>query len=60
MRSALYLAGRVLQVLALITMPSAIWIGHIGRNEQGAITIFAGSIAVFFIGYYLTHLSMKL
>ena len=46
-----YYIGRVLQLFALLLMPSAIWVGHFGHNEQGAIIIFSGSIAIFFIGW---------
>ncbi|MBI4358076.1 MAG: hypothetical protein HY584_02135 [Candidatus Omnitrophica bacterium] len=48
-----YSFGRFLQVLALVTMPFAIWVGHIGHNERGAIIIFVGSVAVFCAGWFL-------
>ncbi len=56
----IYLAGRIFQLIGLIAMPSAIWVGHFDRNEQGAIAIFAASLLVFFVGYGLTRLGMKL
>ncbi|MBI4000022.1 MAG: hypothetical protein HY351_05340 [Candidatus Omnitrophica bacterium] len=46
-----YYLGRTLQLFALLLMPFAIWVGHFGHNEQGAIIIFVGSIAIFFIGW---------
>ncbi len=46
-----YYAGRVLQVFGLLLMPSAIWVGHFRHDEQGAITIFVGSMAIFFVGW---------
>ncbi|OGW84575.1 MAG: hypothetical protein A3C35_05190 [Omnitrophica bacterium RIFCSPHIGHO2_02_FULL_46_11] len=49
-----YYFGRFLQLLALLSMPSAIWVGHFGHNERGAIVIFTGSLALFFIGWLLT------
>ncbi|MBI4395115.1 MAG: hypothetical protein HY583_02845 [Candidatus Omnitrophica bacterium] len=48
-----YYLGRTLQVFALILMPSSIWVGHFGHNEQGAIVIFVASIALFFIGWLI-------
>ena len=55
-----YLAGRIFQLIGLIAMPSAIWVGHFERNEQGAIAIFVGSMVVFLIGYALSRIGMKL
>ena len=52
----IHLAGRIFQGIGLAAMPSAIWVGHLGHNEQGAITIFIASLAVFYLGYFLTRL----
>ena len=46
-----YHFGRFLQVTALVMMPFAIWVGHFGRDERGAIQIFLGSLALFFLGW---------
>jgi hypothetical protein len=51
--------GRLLQLLALLVMPSAMWVAHFRRDEAGSITIFAGSIAVFFAGYLISQFSKK-
>lgn len=53
MKKIVYLAGRSLQWMGLIAMPSAIWAGHFGHNERGAIGIFLGSSLIFFLGYFL-------
>lgn len=55
----IYLAGRALQLMGLIAMPSAMWVGWIGHNERGSIGIFLGSIIVFLLGYFLTSISGK-
>jgi len=55
-----YYSGKAFQLAALVAMPSAIWVGHIGHNEKGAIAIFLSSIAVFFIGYGLTQTASRL
>jgi len=46
-----YYLGRIFQLFALLLLPSAIWVGHFKHDEQGAITIFVGSMAIFFIGW---------
>ena len=46
-----YCIGRILQLFALLLMPSAIWVGHFRHNEQGAIAVFVSSMAVFFVGW---------
>ena len=46
-----YYFGRTLQLVGLAVMPSAIWVGHFGHNERGAITIFVSSVVVFYIGW---------
>lgn len=55
----IYLAGRALQLMGLIAMPSAIWVGQFGHNERGSIGIFLGSLIVFLLGYFLVWLSGK-
>ena len=51
-----YLLGRFLQVIGLVVMPFAIWVGHFGHNERGAIVIFLSSIAIFFVGRFLSQI----
>ncbi len=48
-----YYLGRSLQVVALILMPSAIWVAQFGHNERGTITIFVSAISIFFVGWVL-------
>ena len=60
MKNVLYLSGRIFQIIGLVAMPSSIWVGHFGHDEQGAIAIFLASIFVFFIGYCLTRLTARL
>jgi hypothetical protein len=55
-----YHAGRALQIIGLIAMPSSIWASQIDRNEKLAIGIFAGSFLVFAAGYFLTRLSGRI
>ncbi len=57
MKSWIYLAGRIFQLMGLIAMPSAIWAGHFGRDEQGAIAIFTASILVFSVGVLLNKIA---
>lgn len=54
----MYQAGRIFQVIGLLTMPSAIWVGHFAHDERGAIAIFTGSIFVFTLGYFLTKIRL--
>ena len=60
MKRLLYLLGRGLQLLALLVLPSAIWVGWMGHDERGSITLFLGSIAVFYSGYFLTQWGTRL
>ena len=46
-----YYVGRFLQLVGLVVLPSAIWAGSFYHNERAAITIFVGSIFIFFIGW---------
>lgn len=50
----LFFIGRSLQAMALLVMPSAIWVGHFEHNESAAISIFVGCIVVFFGGWLLS------
>ncbi len=54
MKAALYYAGRSLQLIGLLAMPSAMWVAQFERNERLSIGIFAGSFVVFASGYCLT------
>lgn len=60
MRAVLYYAGRALQLIGLLAMPSAMWIAQVERNERLSIGIFVGSFAVFAAGYFLTKVSGKI
>ena len=53
----IYRAGRIFQIIGLIAMPSAIWVGWFGHDERGSIAIFIASIFVFFIGAVLIRIS---
>ncbi len=44
-------------MIGLAVMPSALWVGHFGHHERGAIAIFLGSIFIFFLGHLLTLVS---
>ncbi len=59
MKKLFYLAGRGLQITGLIALPSAIWVGHFGRDEKGAILIFVGSVVIFFAGVFLSRIALK-
>ena len=50
----LYYIGRVLQLAALMVLPYAIWVGQLGHDERGAITIFIGSVVMFMAGWFLS------
>ena len=54
-----YFAGRFFQLIGLIALPSAIWVGQFGHDERGAIAIFTASIVVFSLGYALTRFSRR-
>jgi len=51
----IYYCGRGLQVISLAAMPFSLWVGFLGHNEAGSITIFGGSIVIFYIGWLLTR-----
>lgn len=59
MKRALYVVGRSLEVLGLLVLPSAIWAGQIGHDERGAISLFLGSVLIFYVGYFLIGLAGK-
>lgn len=51
--------GRGLQLVGLLALPSAIWVGHFNHDEKGAIVIFIGSVVVFFVGVALSRIVLK-
>ena len=51
-----YSAGRVLQLIGLLAMPSSIWIAEFRHSERGAISVFLGSILIFIFGWFLTRI----
>ena len=55
----IYTAGRIFQGVGLLAMPSAIWLGQFAHDERGAISIFLGSLLVFWLGYLLTQVARK-
>ncbi len=57
MSGAVYKTGRMLQVLALLLMPSAIWAAQIKRSERASVSLFCISIVIFALGYVLTQIS---
>lgn len=50
-----YFLGRTLQLVSLLTLPSAIWVAEVQKSEAGAITIFIGAITLFLIGWLLAR-----
>lgn len=55
MKPVFYLTGRAFQIAGLIAMPSSIWVGFMGHNEQGCIAIFTASLVIFYLGYFLSR-----
>lgn len=51
-----YFIGRTLQVIGLVTMPSAIWAAAVYHNERACIQIFTASLAVFLSGYFFARI----
>ena len=45
----------MLQLMALLVLPSAIWAGTLDHSEFKCITIFVGCLAAFYSGYFLTR-----
>ena len=60
MKQVVFGFGRALQLLSLLVLPSAIWTAEMTRSEAMAVGLFAGSVVVFFAGYGLTRLSIRL
>ncbi len=60
MKHVMFWTGRLLQLTGLMLLPSAIWVGFMEHNERGSIFIFVGSVAVFYLGYFLTLVMAKL
>ena len=52
-----YYAGRIFQLIGLLALPSAIWVGQMGHSEKAAIAILISSLLVFAIGTFLVQLS---
>jgi len=50
----LYLVGRTLQLIGLLVLPSAIWYAQFDHNEPASLSIFIGSITVFYIGVLIS------
>ena len=55
----IYWAGRIFQLIGLLAMPSAIWLGQFAHDERGSIGIFTGSLLVFWLGVLLTRIARK-
>jgi len=49
----LYYLGRLLQLTALIVMPSSIFAGEFLHSEKIALSLFIGSGFVFYAGWVL-------
>ena len=60
MRRWLYRSGRALQLFGLFTLPFSLWVGFLGHDEGGSLTIFLASLAVFYAGYLLTRFTTRL
>lgn len=54
-----YKFGRLLQIAALLAMPFSLWVGWLGHDEAGSITIFLLSLAVFWGGFGLTRIGPR-
>lgn len=59
-RELQYIFGRSLQIIALLALPSAIWVGQFEHDEARAIFFLVFSLVTFNIGYFLTRFSKKL
>ncbi len=60
MKRIAFWIGRLLQLAGLVSLPSAIGVGFMEHNERGSIIIFIGSVAIFYLGYFLTLVTAKL
>lgn len=49
-----------MQLLALLVMPSSIWVGFMGHDEWGCLIILITCVAVFYAGYFLTRFGSRL
>ena len=56
MTKIFYYAGRMIQFLALLAMPSSIWVAEFHRSEREALSIFLGAIFVFIFGWLLARI----
>ncbi len=54
-----YFIARTLQVIALVTMPSAIWAAAVYHNERACILVFTASLIIFLLGYFLARISKR-
>jgi hypothetical protein len=45
--------------MGLIALPSSLWVGFMGHDESASIAIFAGSLLVFYLGYFLSSFGIK-
>lgn len=54
-----YFLSRALQLIALIVLPSSIWVGHFDHNEPLAIMILLVSVVLFAAGYFLCRIFRK-
>lgn len=48
-------AGRSLQLIGLLALPSAIWVSEFQRSETLAIGVLMGSLSLFFVGWMLAR-----
>ncbi len=55
----IYAAGRLLQLVGLLAMPSAFWLAQFAHDERGSIGFFLGSLLIFWLGYLLTQVARK-
>lgn len=54
-----YPLGRGLQIVALLGLPPAIWVGQFGRSMMGEVAILGGAIVIFLVGTFLARASSK-
>ena len=53
----IYLAGRIFQIIGLITLPSTIWVGHFAHSERASIGILLASLLIFALGTAVVRFS---
>ena len=56
MKTIFNFIGRALQLFGLLALPSAIWVAEFQKNEAAAVTLFVGSMGIFFIGWVFTRI----